>query len=152
MWGISKYDRRIYHFLSCTFGEGVSIAQVVDLDIFDVVAILLVDFTVDVGHGCFGLWTRLENRLSMLVMTTRTRLKLYRSDGWDFDMLNASLGLERSVDPRSSGSSSGSSTALACIGCARGAVDGTTASTGLGLSACGRTRTPVGLCRSLIEA
>lgn len=49
--------RIIYHLLCCTLGEGVSVAKVVDFDVLDIIAILLVDLAVDVGHCGFGLWT-----------------------------------------------------------------------------------------------
>lgn len=37
----------IYHLLSAAFGQGIAVAQVVDLDVFNVVTILLVDLNVE---------------------------------------------------------------------------------------------------------
>lgn len=41
----------IYHLLSAAFGQRVAVAKVVDLDVLDVVAILLVDFLLQVASG-----------------------------------------------------------------------------------------------------
>ena len=36
-----------YHFLSAAFGQSVTVAKVIDLDILDEIAILLVDLVVE---------------------------------------------------------------------------------------------------------
>lgn len=36
-----------YHLLRAAFGQGVAIAQVVDLDVLDVVTVLLIDFDIE---------------------------------------------------------------------------------------------------------
>lgn len=46
---ISGYDKNIYHLLSRAFRQSVSIAEIVDLDIFDIVSIRNVHITVDVA-------------------------------------------------------------------------------------------------------
>ena len=48
----------IYHLLSAAFGQGVAITQVVDLDVFDVVTVLLVDLNIEsttIGRSGGGL-------------------------------------------------------------------------------------------------
>ena len=37
----------IYHLLSAAFSQGVAITQVIDLDVFDVVTVLLVDLDIE---------------------------------------------------------------------------------------------------------
>lgn len=44
----------IYHFLCGPLGQEVSVAQVVDFDVFDVVAIRDVHVTVDLVRGSWG--------------------------------------------------------------------------------------------------
>lgn len=47
----------IYHLLRAAFGQRVAIAKVVDLDVLDKVAILLVDFCVEgTARGRVGGW------------------------------------------------------------------------------------------------
>lgn len=51
----------IYHFLRGAFGQGVAIAEIVDLDVFDVVSILLVDFVIQTsscGRRLGTAWSR----------------------------------------------------------------------------------------------
>lgn len=43
----AKRIEDIYHLLGAAFGQRVAVAQVVDLDVFDVVAVLLVHFVLD---------------------------------------------------------------------------------------------------------
>jgi hypothetical protein len=48
----------IYHLLSAAFGQGVAVTQVIDLDVFDVVTVLLVDLYVEsttIGRSGGGL-------------------------------------------------------------------------------------------------
>jgi len=40
-----------YHLLGAAFGQSVPVAQVVDLNVLDVVAVLLVDFVVEAISG-----------------------------------------------------------------------------------------------------
>jgi hypothetical protein len=42
-WTSKTCKRDSYHFLGCTLGQGIAIAQIVDFDVFDIVAVLLVD-------------------------------------------------------------------------------------------------------------
>ena len=46
---ISGYNKCIYHLLSCAFGQCVSITEIVDLDVLDVVAVCNVHITIDVA-------------------------------------------------------------------------------------------------------
>ena len=46
---ISGYNKCIYHLLSCAFGQCVSITEIVDLDVLDVVAICNIHITIDVA-------------------------------------------------------------------------------------------------------
>lgn len=46
---ISGYDKSIYHLLSRAFGQCVSIAEVVDLNILDIIAIGDIHVSIDVA-------------------------------------------------------------------------------------------------------
>ncbi len=46
---ISGHDKSIYHLLCCDFGQCISIPEVIDLDIFDVVSVCDVHVTIDVA-------------------------------------------------------------------------------------------------------
>ena len=62
-----------YHFLGAAFGQSVAVAQVVDLDILDVVAILLIDLVVKAVGACRGRLDR-SRRLSLLGASAKLRL------------------------------------------------------------------------------
>jgi hypothetical protein len=74
----------IYHLLCRSLGQEVSVAQVVDFDVLDVVAVGHIHFAVDVVASG-GRRARAD----------RGRGRL---DGWDVDMLDALAGLELGVD------------------------------------------------------
>lgn len=40
---------RIYHFLCRAFGQSVAVAQVVDLDVANIVSVLSIDFCIEGG-------------------------------------------------------------------------------------------------------
>jgi hypothetical protein len=46
---ISGHDKIIYHLLCRAFGQCISISEVIDLDIFDVITICNVHITVDIA-------------------------------------------------------------------------------------------------------
>jgi hypothetical protein len=75
---ISGISRSNYHSLSGTLGEGVSVPQVIDFDILDVISICDVHLTVDSGRRVgVGIGGRSRSRASGLV------------DRRDVDMLDA---------------------------------------------------------------
>jgi hypothetical protein len=56
MAGISASDNGcIYHLLSGSLGQGVTIPQIIDLDVLDVIAICDIDLSVQLGCAlCIG--------------------------------------------------------------------------------------------------
>ena len=48
------YDKNIYHLLCRSFGQCIAISQIVHLDVFDIVAILCVDFSGALAAGGWG--------------------------------------------------------------------------------------------------
>lgn len=56
--GVSVDSKNIYHLLCGTLGQCVSITQIIDLDVFDVVPIRNVHITVDVAgaRACVWIW------------------------------------------------------------------------------------------------
>lgn len=46
---ISEYNWSIYHFLCCAFGQCVSILEIVDLNVFDIIAVCDIHITIDVA-------------------------------------------------------------------------------------------------------
>lgn len=51
---VGKCYKNIYHLLSGTFSQCVAIAQVVDFDVFDVVAVLLVNLGLELARALAG--------------------------------------------------------------------------------------------------
>jgi hypothetical protein len=100
----------IYHLLSAAFGQGVAITQVVDLDVFDVVTVLLVDLNIEsttIGRSGGGLCrarydTRrigLEGKVSFAVWESFLLLSRPYCTNWrDVDMLRSLLLAELSID------------------------------------------------------
>lgn len=74
----------IYHFLCGPLGQEVSVAQVVDFDVFDVVAIRDVHVAVDLVRGSWG--------------ARVAPCGGFGADGGDVDMLDAFARLELGVD------------------------------------------------------
>jgi len=48
---ISGHDKNIYHFLSRAFRQCVAIPQIIDFDVFNIVTIRNVDFTIDIARA-----------------------------------------------------------------------------------------------------
>lgn len=48
---ISGYDKYIYHLLCCAFGQCISISEIVDLDVLDIVAIRNVHVAIDIASA-----------------------------------------------------------------------------------------------------
>lgn len=94
-WNIDT--RSIYHLLRRTFGQCITITEVIDFDVFDIVAIRNIHLTIDCACAieCCG-------------CSRRRRLSACRAEGRlngrDVDMLNVFLGLDLGID---SGSGSG---------------------------------------------
>ena len=90
--------RSIYHLLRRAFGQCITVAEIVDLNVLDIIPVVHVHLTVymcsaivcsSISDGWWG----------------RSRGGLDRTLDWrDIDMLNALLGLNLRVDSRSSGS------------------------------------------------
>ncbi len=48
---ISGYDKYIYHLLCCALGQCISISEIVDLDVLDIVAIRDVHVAIDIASA-----------------------------------------------------------------------------------------------------
>lgn len=107
----------IYHLLSAAFGQGIAVAQVVDLDVFNVVTILLVDLNVegttiggsrgrlcrargDTGRVCLGGFGQRVVPLTSLHFTRWGRSGPYCTNRRDIDMLRRLLLAQLGVDTR----------------------------------------------------
>ena len=56
---ISGYDRSIYHLLCGAFRQCISVAQIVDLNISDVVTVCNIHITIDIARAGAGFcWRR----------------------------------------------------------------------------------------------
>lgn len=90
-----------YHFLSRALGQSVPIAQIVDLNVFDVVSVGNIHFGL--GLAIFRLRSRAIGLEDASVFNEVLRCQyggLYRADWRDVDMLNTLLGLELRIDLR----------------------------------------------------
>ena len=81
------HNKDIYHLLRRALCQSVSVSQVVDLDVFDVVAILLVDLCFELVRALAGGWRG-----------DFSNGALGRSDGRYIDMLYALSGLQVCID------------------------------------------------------
>lgn len=89
--GIRK-QRCIYRLLCCAIGHEIPVAQIIDLDVLDVIAI---------GHVHLAVESRSRPRATVRGRWGR-RVLLGRARGqdrWDVDMLNALARLELGIDP-----------------------------------------------------
>jgi len=104
----------IYHFLSRAFGQRVTVAQVIDLDITDVVSILSVDVGIErgrAGRRGFGTTRALglgRDRVSASACErSEARMSSYRADWRDINVLDTLSGLYLGIYFCGRGSSSG---------------------------------------------
>lgn len=104
--GISGLTRVIYHLLCGSFGQCISISEIINFDVFDIVTVGYIHVSIDVasaGSGSFG-WGRGSSSSRACGLISDQRLALlrhcltYRSNGGYVDMLNAFLSLDRSID------------------------------------------------------
>lgn len=138
----------IYHFLSRALGEGVAVAQIVDLDVADEITILGVDVGVQAsGAGrlvsstgrTFGL--RMTSQHWKRVGVGKGVVSAYRTDWWNVDVLDALASLDLCIDL--GGGSSCCSSRISRGRTVRGR-DGTASTlTGLRVSVPGRARATV---------
>lgn len=139
-----------YPFLHSSFGQCVSVLEIIDFYVLDVVAILLEDLAGRV-LGRMSSWGPDDGRTGRLfkvsVHATHGRRDTYSANRRHVDMLNALLRLDLRVDPRCRGRRSCCSVKRLRplrLG-RRGAIcafarDGAACATGLGLPARGRPR------------
>lgn len=104
----------IYHLLSAAFSQGVAITQVIDLDVFDVVTVLLVDLYVESttigrsgGRLCRARYDTgrvgLGRKVSVVVWESFLLVSRAYCTNWrDVDMLRGLLLAELSIDTRCS--------------------------------------------------
>lgn len=110
---ISGHDRNIYHLLRGAFGQCISIPQIIDFDILNVVAIRDIHITINIActRARIGVWRPgfsdwaacLED--VQYVVSRRDIGKTTNGADWrDFHMLDAFLGLNLSINASCGGS------------------------------------------------
>jgi hypothetical protein len=96
----------VYHFLRRALCQGVTVPQVVDLDILDVVTVGDIDIAIELrcalgGIRSSGVWGR-RGRGRLWRHRERTfglrHKQLYRADWRNVDVLNALASLQASID------------------------------------------------------
>lgn len=111
MPGKSANDNRSnYRLLSPAIGQGVAVAQVIDLDVFDVVTLRNIDFlgrALAVAGRCGSHSGALGLRLQVRIVPLKIQSKdVYRTDWRNINVLNAFPSLQLSVDLGGRGSCS----------------------------------------------
>lgn len=51
-----SYNKDIYHLLRRALGQCVTISQIIDFDIFNIITILTINFTIDVVGALTARW------------------------------------------------------------------------------------------------
>ena len=101
-------NKSIYHLLCRAFGQCVSVPEIVDFDVFDVIAVCDINFAVNIAgtlaRGGGGSLGRRAQCLHIQVSMASGKLmsRLYRSNRRNIHMLDAFSGLEFRIDLRCS--------------------------------------------------